>query len=372
MKTKQWINKKNSEVFQVVYKPQSHLINDSDAMYTFKKLQDSQQPMQETLEYSDEEQESGNDSWGEESIHADSVDLENGEYDYQQHFREINDANFIQSTAPEEEDLDPNVVAELNKALEDEECLINDEQFFDSFINTKIETPVNDYSSRLIDQQFDHMLEHYDESEDDEDEDEEGNDFDHYDSVFDDFLQDLKILGRDRLVKRNPHENLDSIRNELKTQAKEVLEKYSYVDDSPIDTSNMAMPVMKERGWDVESILSVNSNLYNHPKIINDFPKLRISLRKGIPKVRNPIMNEVLEDIEEQEQEQEEKENKGEKRPKDESSAEKKERKQKIKQEKRERKLEKKELKNAFAKEFRDLGKVAGNLKLQKHSIQLQ
>ncbi|KAK2189971.1 hypothetical protein NP493_92g04000 [Ridgeia piscesae] len=108
--------------------------------------------------------------------------------------------------------------------------------------------------------------------------------------------------------------------------------------------------------WDCESILSTYSNLYNHPKTIEEPRKVKpIRLSKGRP---------VL--VDEQTERQINRENKADVactyRPRDEMPDEKKARKKAVKEERRVRRVEKKATRTAFKEEKIRLSKEQANL----------
>lgn len=150
----------------------------------------------------------------------------------------------------------------------------------------------------LLDDQFDKIMEQYSDEEIgaiNSDDDELKGTFEssetngHLDEIFDSFLENLHVIGKkSRLVTRKPEESLDAIRSELKEQAKDVLEKYEYV--IPITEMPIIMPGLKKKNdWDVETVLTTNSNIYNRPQLIKEIsrgaPKIRI--KRGIPVVLN-------------------------------------------------------------------------------------
>jgi protein LTV1 len=154
----------------------------------------------------------------------------------------------------------------------------------------------------LLDDQFDKILQDYSDEEigelDPEDEELQGQysvldpDFhdEHLDKVFDSFLENLQLFGqKKRVVTRNPSENLDAIRKELKEDAKKLVEKYEEVED--LDEKPIVMPEPKQREqWDVQSVLSLHSNIYNRPKIIAEISKTapKFKFKKGMPVVEEP------------------------------------------------------------------------------------
>ncbi|KAI8901322.1 Low temperature viability protein-domain-containing protein [Globomyces pollinis-pini] len=157
----------------------------------------------------------------------------------------------------------------------------------------------------LLDDQFDKLLEEYSDDEigelDAEDEEvlgtlnvsglalEETLEEKRLDEMFDDFLGNLKVIGnRRRVVTRDPSESLSAIRTELKQEAAEVVHQYSVIEDVDVVDIPMPFPEKKEKErWDCESVLTMNTNIYNRPKLIQEISKgvPKIRLRKGMPSV---------------------------------------------------------------------------------------
>ncbi|KAJ3304723.1 hypothetical protein HDV03_002408 [Kappamyces sp. JEL0829] len=229
----------------------------------------------------------------------------------------------------------------------------------------------------LLDDQFDHVLAEYSDDEigeldgDDEQVLGEADACDPaLDEIYDGFLKNLKVFGqRKTLVSRDPKENLDAIRAELREEAKSLVENYKYEEEYVEREFRMPEP-KKKAEWDVETVLSTNSNIYNRPKLIHEIskgaPKIRLS--KGIPKViPEQTENEVISD-QGSDHTATPAVNKGKARSAKESSEEKKARKAAVKEERRERRQTKKATKEAFSQEKGKQYKQLPNIKLQAHS----
>ncbi|XP_078413616.1 protein LTV1 homolog [Cetorhinus maximus] len=128
--------------------------------------------------------------------------------------------------------------------------------------------------------------------------------------------------------------------------------------------------------WDCESILSTYSNLYNHPKLITDPPKLnpiKVSKKTGIPLDVLPRRSltakqlERLETINISDLPRVSTQS----RSRDESKEERKIRKQKIKGERKERRVEKKANRNAFKVEKARQEQVVLNLRQNLQGVKL-
>ncbi|XP_033737224.1 protein LTV1 homolog isoform X2 [Pecten maximus] len=138
--------------------------------------------------------------------------------------------------------------------------------------------------------------------------------------------------------------------------------------DESEDDGDMVDVEIEEPGekWDCESILSTYSNIYNHPKLIEEPSKERkieLTTRLGIPNesLKKPVLSRKQ--IEQAERAAKLADRASTYRPKDETPHEKKERKQAIKDERKERRQEKKANKKAFSEEKIRLEKELKNLK---------
>ncbi|KAJ2993252.1 hypothetical protein HDV02_002564 [Globomyces sp. JEL0801] len=240
----------------------------------------------------------------------------------------------------------------------------------------------------LLDDQFDKLLEEYSDDEigelDAEDEEvlgtlnvsglalEETLEEKRLDEMFDDFLGNLKVIGnRRRVVTRDPSESLSAIRTELKQEAAEVVHQYSVIEDVDVVDIPMPFPEKKEKErWDCESVLTMNTNIYNRPKLIQEISKgvPKIRLRKGMPSV----VPEPTSESESESASEPERLNKGQARAKQETKEEKRARKAAIKQERKMRRMTKKATKTAFEEEKERQIKLVPNHKLQAHSIHIQ
>lgn len=231
----------------------------------------------------------------------------------------------------------------------------------------------------LLDDQFDHVLAEYSDEElgelDPEDDHVLGSSeiIDaELDEMYDSFLENLHVIGsKRRVVTRNPQESLAAIRNELKDDAKALVGQYGEVEDY-VEKEVILPGPKKKSDWDVETVLTANSNIYNRPKIIQEIskgaPKIRFS--KGMPKL-------VVDKIESESDSDDESfqtvaTNKGAARNIQETKEEKKARKADVKLEKKLRRMTKKATKSAFQKEEERQIKQLPNIKLQGHSIKIQ
>ncbi|XP_028653136.1 protein LTV1 homolog [Erpetoichthys calabaricus] len=128
--------------------------------------------------------------------------------------------------------------------------------------------------------------------------------------------------------------------------------------------------------WDCESILSTYSNLYNHPKLITDPPKvkpIKVSNKTGIPLDVLPKKNLTAKQVERMERinDTDLPSVSTQPRPKDETSEERKARKQTIKEERKQRRVEKKANKMAFKEEKTRQEKEILNLRTNIQGLKL-
>ncbi|KAI8920237.1 hypothetical protein PhCBS80983_g05530 [Powellomyces hirtus] len=258
----------------------------------------------------------------------------------------------------------------------------------------------------LLDDQFDQVLGEYSDDEigelDAEDPSVRGDNLvskQRLESMFDEFLDATEVMGhKKRLVTRVDRIGIiDSVRDELKENAKDAIRMYQagegYMADSK--DADIVMPEEKVRDtWDVETVLSTYSNIYNRPALIsertdkNRSPKIRLKGKLGLPVIEEPHnnkkvaaaaassplarQNEVENDSEDEEENQEQPVNKGAARSKEESQAEKKMRKAEVKAEKKSRRVEKKATKTAFKDESKRQGKTFRNVLAQEQSLHIE
>jgi protein LTV1 len=193
------------------------------------------------------------------------------------------------------------------------------------------------------------------------------------DGLYDSFLENLHIIGSGRrVVTRNPQESLDALRKELREEAKALVDKYGVEEEFVEGDFRMPEPKKKSE-WDVETVLSTNSNIYNRPKLIQEISKRtpKFKLSRGIPKV----IQEESEDQEDDDSDCTERPpaiNKGAARPVKETKEEKKARKDAVKEERRTRRMSKKATKAAFMNEQASQLKQLPNIKLQANSIVIE
>ncbi|XP_064605794.1 protein LTV1 homolog [Liolophura sinensis] len=123
-------------------------------------------------------------------------------------------------------------------------------------------------------------------------------------------------------------------------------------EDSGMDDNGLVTVVLEEpdKKWDCESILSTYSNLYNHPRLIDEPKKTKINLssKSGLPLgvLQQPGLTQKQ--IEKDRRQALVADRASTYRPKDETTEEKKSRKQAVKAERKERRAEKKANKIAF------------------------
>jgi protein LTV1 len=167
------------------------------------------------------------------------------------------------------------------------------------------------------------------------------------------FTNDDRIFGRNDVSR---DEILDIIKKRLEV-ARERRKQQNRESDDESDEEYEEIEVPQEMKWDCESIISTYSNIENHPKLIIDKKKVKLSNKTGIPL---GVLEEKKPKTEEEEEadEQDLAENMGAARIKDETQDEKKERKKFVKMYKKMMREQKKSLKTAFKTEEQRQGKL--------------
>ncbi|KAJ3286689.1 hypothetical protein HK104_008911 [Borealophlyctis nickersoniae] len=244
----------------------------------------------------------------------------------------------------------------------------------------------------LLDDRFDAVLEEYSDTEigelDPDDPSVRGGNLitkNRLENLFDEFLEDSRVMGRKQRVIRGdePLKQMDTIRNTLKEDARDIVLKHEHVlDDQSADAGEndareLVRPEMKVHDtWDVETVLSTYSNAYNHPKLIQEVGKGVGKIRlKG--KMKMPVMEKDHDQSDSEEESggkgehETSKVNRGVARMKGESKEEKKARKEAVKAERRNRRSEKKATKQAFKDEQSRQAKLVRNIALQERSKHL-
>ena len=209
----------------------------------------------------------------------------------------------------------------------------------------------------LLDDQFDKIMEEYEDSEIGELDEEElaadGKSVEQFDQVLHSFLDRHVVLGkctnRDVAMRE-----VDELRGLMKDCKLEERDKYETQDGDVVVVS--MEPEQKELEWDCETILSTYSNIYNRPRVIGGARKIALSYKTGLPlgvlKPKKMVPAATPEEKEYGSETDEERANLGEARPRNESKEDKKSRKAALKEEKRLRREEKKATKTAFKAEL--------------------
>ncbi|KAI9017308.1 hypothetical protein BC832DRAFT_544158 [Gaertneriomyces semiglobifer] len=161
------------------------------------------------------------------------------------------------------------------------------------------------------------------------------------DRLLDDFLDATDVIGarKQTVVPRiDQIAVLDGVRNDLKEIARDAIEKYhaGEEDDTVQDDTDFVVPEEPHREqWDVESVLSTYSNIYNRPKMIDqNLNRLRQKAAKSqLAEMRDEQENADSHSSDDEAEDADQRVNKGVARPKKETKEEKKRRKQEIKQE---------------------------------------
>ncbi|TPX74551.1 hypothetical protein CcCBS67573_g04181 [Chytriomyces confervae] len=191
--------------------------------------------------------------------------------------------------------------------------------------------------------------------------------------IFDSFLESTEVVGRKGLVLNKVPESvkIDAVRNELRdvTRVTELM-KLSVDDtmeggdvlDAILEREVLDMrPNANIDKWDVETVLTTYSNIYNHPQMIRDVMtntrKIRLSRRGPVVVEPKAAVVPTVDDDADEDNENDsedgdfEAHNAGKARTKGETKEEKKARKQAVKEQKQSRRSEKKQTKEAFKKE---------------------
>jgi len=134
-------------------------------------------------------------------------------------------------------------------------------------------------------------------------------------------------------------------------------------DESSSDSEELVTVETKQERWDCESILSTYSNLYNHPKLIQEPKKINLKGRHGLPEGSLQQKKGLTEAAVTEAFGSMHSDKASTYRPKDEAAEERAERKKAVKQERRERRAEKKMNKQAFTQEKIRQDKEMVNLK---------
>eukprot|EP00833_Pecoramyces_ruminatium_P001893 jgi/Orpsp1_1/1175925/evm.model.c7180000055744.1 len=198
----------------------------------------------------------------------------------------------------------------------------------------------------------------------------------HYDKLFDEFLDSKDVLGKkviEKFAGGIPSEQIAELREELKTKEFDIL-KYEEEQSNKKEKVQMIERELsknekRERNnWDCETIITTYTNIYNHPKMIKDDTVKKIHVtRKGLPIVEKEISEE-----EEEEEEYEVRENKGIARNRNETKEEKKARKAMVKNAKKERREAKKATKKAFKKEHMKQEKIQKTKEMQERTMKIE
>ncbi|KAI9105935.1 hypothetical protein DFS34DRAFT_36912 [Phlyctochytrium arcticum] len=238
----------------------------------------------------------------------------------------------------------------------------------------------------LLDDQFDRVIDEYSDEEigelDGEDPNVRGDNLvsrTRLEGIFDDFLDETEVIGhKKRLVPRViGKEVMDSVRDDLRENAKEALKMYEEGREYKLKKGEKVVEMLEPEEkvydtWDVETVLTTYSNIYNRPKLIGEIGKgrkIRLQGRMGLPVLEDEAVSEKENEDGDEEGDEEEPVNKGVARSKQETKEEKRQRKQEIKEERRNRRGEKKATKTAFKEEGKRQLKVLPNVLAQEKNL---
>ncbi|KAI8804773.1 Low temperature viability protein-domain-containing protein [Cladochytrium replicatum] len=221
-----------------------------------------------------------------------------------------------------------------------------------------------------------------DQEEGDEDEEDEaaangmlptGIALDRFRDMMDEFLDKADVSGRRMVIRPEGLASggvgqYDAIRDALGWDAKDAVlaaaarqmeqDELGQEDETEDEVDEVEEDGRERGGWDVETVLTTHTNIYNRPALIREKPR-RIRLdRNGVPRLEEakpaPMDSELQTENSESEPDEADQSvpvNKGTARTKGESAEEKKTRKAQIKAERRSRREEKKSTKRAFDEE---------------------
>jgi len=203
----------------------------------------------------------------------------------------------------------------------------------------------------------------------------------HYDKLFDEFLDSKDVLGKkviENFAGGVPEDQIKELRDEHKTEGFDIL-KYEEEESKKKEKVQMVERELsknekRERNnWDCETIITTYTNIYNHPKMIKDdsIKKIHVT-RKGLPIIEKETPEEEEEEEEYEEEEYEVRENKGVARNRNETKEEKKARKEKVKNAKKERREAKKATKKAFKKEHMKQEKIQKRKEIQERTMRIE
>lgn len=282
----------------------------------------------------------------------DDFDFENPDNQLEDDF--IIQANSSEPFNEEEEYSDEDDIASDEADMSDDEDMhgdYGDRMFMDEetksrFTNYSMSSSVirRNEGLTLLDDRFEKLYEQYDDSEigalDHEDIDGNLQQGSHMlDTILEEFEKQQEEKKLKDVVDENERNNDDEV---------EV--------DSDNDTGDLIKMVVEEpkEKWDCESILSTYSNLYNHPKLIEEpkkEKKINLTAKIGVP---DDVLHKpgfTRKQIEQEMRANLRADRAFTYRPKDETNEEKKARKKAVKEERQQRREEKKSNKQAFNKE---------------------
>ena len=249
----------------------------------------------------------------------------------------------------------------------------------------------------LLDDRFDKMLQdEYEDEEEFSDEDEERErkpvreiegmipQETTTDQILTSFLDSLVLQGSTLVPSDNPMEEIDALRSSLRATLREG--DKALIADGPTREYVSDSDEEEDRKWDVETVLTTYSNIYNHPALLDARKRARAGEKieldaNGIPvswkekrreeerKKRDAKLGHAVAPA--AEAQVEERVNKGTARVKGETKEEKKARKEKVKEERRTARVEKKELRAAYEKERGKMERSARSREMEKGKIHI-
>ncbi|CAH0389269.1 unnamed protein product [Bemisia tabaci] len=167
----------------------------------------------------------------------------------------------------------------------------------------------------------------------------------------------------------------------LSKEEKEIiLQRAETAEENTAEEEMDRLEIKPKEFWDCESILSTYSNIYNHPKLIQEPPKVnKIKFKKGIPVISEKLTQANLDMMNKRDDEKDDVRSVLSSvsrlslsvRPKEETSSERKDRKNLVKQIRKERRVERKMNKLAFKEEKKKFEKVFTNNQINAQTLAL-
>ncbi|KAK5577430.1 hypothetical protein RB653_002371 [Dictyostelium firmibasis] len=236
----------------------------------------------------------------------------------------------------------------------------DDEEYYKTLKNNKNNNNNNNIDGRkvqdeVLEAQFEIALEQYEDEDIGELEPEEtlgACNVNNFEDVFDEFIEDYNknhepLMVQIQTLKKN--NNFIS----LTEKEKEIILKRDWDKEVLVEVSDNEGEENEEDKWDCETILTTYTNLENHPKLLREEKKIKLSRKTGMPVGVIPTKQKDISDDDDDDDDdgdEDKKTNLGVSR-KNETKESKKLRKQQLKDDRKNKRELKKDLKVAFKKE---------------------